>query len=80
MKTISLKRNCIMNEMRKLADEFNNLGIEKHQIMIVETEIQVRVELRNAGYNIIFAKGAGSISSGIETMQKSKIHYTKRIC
>jgi hypothetical protein len=35
MKTISLKRNCKpMNEMKgSLADEFNNLGIEKHEII-----------------------------------------------
>jgi phage terminase large subunit len=72
-----------MNEMKgSLADEFNNLGIEKHIEIICDSGNEINksegVKLRNAGYNIIFAKkGAGSISSGIETMQKSKIHYTK---
>jgi phage terminase large subunit len=72
-----------MNEMTgSLADEFEKLGIEKHIEIICDSGNEINksegVKLRNAGYNIIFAKkGAGSISSGIETMQKSKIHYTK---
>jgi phage terminase large subunit len=72
-----------MNEMAgSLADEFEKLGIEKHIEIICDSGNEINksegVKLRNAGYNIIFAKkGAGSISSGIETMQKSKIHYTK---
>jgi phage terminase large subunit len=72
-----------MNEITgSLADEFERLGIEKHIEIICDSGNEINksegVKLRNAGYNIIFAKkGEGSISSGIETMQKSKIHYTK---
>ena len=72
-----------MNEMKgSLSEEFERLGIEKHIEIICDSGNEINksegIKLRNAGYNIIFAKkGAGSISSGIETMQKSKIHYTK---
>lgn len=72
-----------MNEMKgSLSDEFQRLGIEKHIEIICDSGNDINksegIKLRNSGYNIIFAKkGAGSISSGIETMQKSKIHYTK---
>lgn len=72
-----------MNEMKgSLSEEFERLGIEKHIEIICDSGNEINksegIKLRNAGYNIIFAKkGAGSISSGIETMQKSKIHYTR---
>jgi len=72
-----------MNEMKgSLSEEFERLGIEKHIEIICDSGNEINksegIKLRNSGYNIIFAKkGAGSISSGIETMQKSKIHYTK---
>jgi PBSX family phage terminase large subunit len=72
-----------MNEMKgSLSDEFKRLGIEKHIEIICDSGNEINksegIKLRNSGYNIIFAKkGAGSISSGIETMQKSKIHYTR---
>lgn len=72
-----------MNEMQgSLSEEFEKLGIEKHIEIICDSGNELNksegIKLRNSGYNVIFAKkGAGSISSGIETMQKSKIHYTK---
>lgn len=72
-----------MNEMQgSLSEEFEKLGIEKHIEIICDSGNEINKsegqKLRNSGYNIIFAKkGSGSISSGIETMQKSKIHYTK---
>lgn len=72
-----------MNKMQgSLSEEFEKLGIEKHIEIICDSGNEINksegTKLRNAGYNVIFAKkGSGSISAGIETMQKSKIHYTK---
>lgn len=65
-----------------LSDEFERLGIQKHIQIICDSGNELNKEesrkLKNAGYNIIQAKkGSGSIASGIETMQKSKIHYTR---
>ncbi|QHB39080.1 terminase large subunit [Flavobacterium phage vB_FspS_morran9-1] len=65
-----------------LSTELDNLKIPKHIEIICDvgnelnkTEMQ---KLRNAGYNVLPAmKGAGSILSGIETIQKSTIYYTK---
>ena len=65
-----------------LSTELDNLKIPKHIEIICDvgnelnkTEMQ---KLRNAGYNVLPAmKGAGSILSGIETIQKSNIYYTK---
>jgi len=72
-----------LNEIKgSLSDEFERLGIEKHKQIICDSGNELNKEesrkLKNAGYNVIQAKkGSGSISAGIETMQKSKIHYTK---
>jgi len=72
-----------MNDIKgSLSDEFERLNIPKHKQIIADSGNELNKEesrkLKNAGYNIIQAKkGAGSISSGIETIQKSKIHYTK---
>lgn len=72
-----------LNEIKgSLSDEFERLGIEKHIEIICDSGNELNKEesrkLKNAGYNVIQAKkGSGSIASGIETMQKSKIHYTK---
>jgi len=72
-----------LNDIKgSLSDEFERLNIPKHKQIIADSGNELNKEesrkLKNAGYNIIQAKkGAGSISSGIETMQKSKIHYTK---
>ena len=72
-----------LNEIKgSLSEEFERLGIEKHKQIICDSGNELNKEesrkLKNSGYNIINAKkGAGSISSGIETIQKSKIHYTK---
>ena len=65
-----------------LSTELDNLKIPKHIEIICDvgnelnkTEMQ---KLRNSGYNVLPAmKGAGSILSGIETIQKSTIYYTK---
>ncbi len=65
-----------------LSTELDKLKIPKHIEIICDvgnelnkTEMQ---KLRNAGYNVLPAmKGAGSILSGIETIQKSTIYYTK---
>ena len=65
-----------------LSTELDKLKIPKHIEIICDvgnelnkTEMQ---KLRNAGYNVLPAmKGAGSILSGIETIQKSNIYYTK---
>ena len=66
-----------------LSEEFESLGIEKHKEIICdsgnELNLSEGIKLRNSGYNVIFAKkGAGSISNGIETMQKSNIYYCKK--
>jgi len=72
-----------LNDIKgSLSEEFERLNIPKHKQIIADSGNELNKEesrkLKNAGYNIIQAKkGAGSISSGIETMQKSKIHYTK---
>jgi PBSX family phage terminase large subunit len=72
-----------MNKLSgSLSDEFERLGIPKHKEIICDSGNEINksegVKLRNSGYNVIFAqKGAGSISAGIETMQKSNIIYTK---
>jgi phage terminase large subunit len=74
---------CPLNDMKgSLSEEFERLGIEKHKQIICDSGNELNKEearkLKNAGYNVIGAKkGSGSISAGIETMQKSKIHYTK---
>ncbi len=72
-----------LNEIKgSLSEEFERLGIEKHKQIICDSGNELNKEesrkLKNSGYNVINAKkGSGSISSGIETIQKSKIHYTK---
>jgi len=72
-----------LNDIKgSLSDEFERLNIPKHKQIIADSGNELNKEesrkLKNAGYNIIQAKkGAGSISSGIETIQKSKIHYTR---
>lgn len=72
-----------LNQMQgTLSTELDNLKIPKHIEIICDvgnelnkTEMQ---KLRNSGYNALPAmKGAGSILSGIETIQKSTIYYTK---
>lgn len=74
---------CPLNDMKgTLKDEFERLGIEKHKQIICDSGNELNKEearkLKNAGYNVINAKkGSGSIAAGIETMQKSKIHYVK---
>ena len=65
-----------------LSDEFERLKIPKHKQIICDSGNELNKEesrkLKNSGYNIIQAKkGSGSIAAGIETIQKSKIHYTK---
>lgn len=66
-----------------LSEEFELLRIEKHKEIICDSGNELNLsegtKLRNSGYNVIFAKkGAGSISNGIETMQKSNIYYCKK--
>ena len=74
---------CPLNDMKgTLAEMFDKLEIPKHKQIICDSGNELNKEearkLKNAGYNVINAKkGSGSISAGIETMQKSKIHYTK---
>jgi len=72
-----------LNDIKgSLSDEFERLGIPKHVQIICDSGNELNKEesrkLKNSGYNVIGAKkGSGSIAAGIETMQKSKIHYTK---
>jgi len=72
-----------LNDIKgSLSDEFERLGIPKHVQIICDSGNELNKEesrkLKNSGYNVIQAKkGSGSIAAGIETMQKSKIHYTK---
>jgi len=72
-----------LNDIKgSLSDEFESLGIPKYVQIICDSGNELNKEesrkLKNSGYNVINAKkGSGSISAGIETMQKSKIHYTK---
>lgn len=74
---------CPLNDIKgTLAEMFDKLEIPKHKQIICDSGNELNKEearkLKNAGYNVINAKkGSGSISAGIETMQKSKIHYTK---
>lgn len=74
---------CPLNDMKgTLTEEFERLCIEKHKQIICDSGNELNKEearkLKNAGYNVINAKkGSGSIATGIETMQKSKIHYVK---
>jgi hypothetical protein len=70
--------------MRKFGRWIYNLGIEKHIEIICDSGNEINksegVKLRNAGYNIIFAKRElGSISSGIETMQRVRYIYQKNL-
>lgn len=71
-----------MNQMTgTLTDEFEKIGIVKNKENICDSGNELNKEesrkLKNSGYNIIPAKkGAGSISAGIETMQKCIIYYT----
>lgn len=71
-----------MNQMRgSLCEEFENIGIPKDRENICDSGNEINLsesrKLKNAGYNVIPAKkGAGSISAGIETMQKCIIYYT----
>ena len=65
-----------------LSDEFKKLNIPLHCEIIADSGNELNKDegnkLRNAGYNVIFAKKKqGSISVGIETIQKSNIYYTK---
>jgi PBSX family phage terminase large subunit len=72
-----------MNQMKgTLVEEFERLGIDKTKENICDSGNEINQaesrKLKNAGHNIIPAKkGAGSISAGIETIQKCKIYYTK---
>ncbi len=72
-----------LNDIKgSLSDEFEKMGMPKHIQIICDSGNELNKEesrkLKNSGYNVIQAKkGSGSISAGIETMQKSKIHYTK---
>lgn len=65
-----------------LAIELENLKISKEIEIICDVGNELnqteRQKLINAGYNAIPAmKGSGSILSGIETIQKHQIYYTK---
>jgi PBSX family phage terminase large subunit len=65
-----------------LSEEFERLGISKEIEIICDSGNEINKnegnKLRNAGYDVIFAKkGSGSISAGIETMQKAAICYTE---
>ena len=72
-----------MNKLKgTLSEEFERLGIPKHKEIVCDSGNEINniegTKLKNSGYNIIFAqKGSGSISAGIETMQKSNICFTK---
>ena len=72
-----------LNEMKgTLSDELEALGIPKHIELICDSGNELNQsegrKLKNAGFNVISAqKGQGSVVSAIETMQKSKIYYTK---
>jgi len=72
-----------LNDMKgTLSQELEALGVPKHIEIICDcgnelNESETR-KLKNAGFNAIKAmKGQGSVVSAIETMQKSKIYYTK---
>ena len=72
-----------MNKMSgSLSDEFESLNTKKEMENICDSGNELNKsegqKLRNSGYNIIFAqKGAGSVNSGIETLQKCNVYYTK---
>lgn len=72
-----------LNEIEgTLSDELNRLGIPKHIEIICDSGNELNQsegrKLKNSGFNVIFAqKGQGSVVSAIETMQKSKIYYTR---
>lgn len=71
-----------MNIMEgSLSSEFESLKTVKEKENICDSGNELNKEetrkLRNSGYNVIGAiKGAGSINSGIETLQKCNIYYT----
>ena len=71
-----------MNIMEgSLSDEFKSLNTVKSKENICDSGNELNKEetrkLRNSEYNVISAiKGAGSINSGIETLQKCNIYYT----
>ena len=73
---------AVENQMKgTLSEEFENIGIPKDRENICDSGNEINLsesrKLKNAGYNVIPAKkGAGSISAGIETMQKCIIYYT----
>jgi phage terminase large subunit len=72
-----------LNEIEgTLSDELTRLGIPKHIEIICDSGNELNQsegrKLKNSGFNVIFAqKGQGSVVSAIETMQKSKIYYTR---
>jgi PBSX family phage terminase large subunit len=72
-----------MNQMKgTLVEELDNLKTDKTKENICDSGNEINQsesrKLKNAGHNVVPAKkGAGSISAGIETMQKCKIYYTK---
>jgi len=72
-----------MNQMKgTLVEELDILGTDKTKENICDSGNEINQsesrKLKNAGHNVVPAKkGAGSISAGIETMQKCKIYYTK---
>lgn len=83
-RTFFLKQRmyCPLNKLEgSLSEEFERLKIPKHKEIICDSGNEINknegIKLRNAGYNVIFAqKGSGSISAGIETIQKAQIRYT----
>jgi len=72
-----------LNDMKgTLSEELESLGIPKHKEIICDSGNELNIEetrkLKNTGFNCIAAnKGQGSVVSAIETMNKSKIYYTK---
>lgn len=72
-----------MNQMKgTLSEEFENIGVPKDRENICDSGNEINQsesrKLKNSGFNVIPAKkGAGSISAGIETMQKCIIYYTE---
>lgn len=71
-----------INEMKgTLSEEFDALATRKEKENICDSGNELNKEecrkLMNAGYNVIPAvKGAGSINTGIDTLQKCKVYYT----
>lgn len=72
-----------LNDMQgTLSDELEKIGIPKHIEIICDSGNELNMnetrKLRNSGFNCISAKkGGGSVVSSIETLQKSKVYYTK---